>query len=86
MPDLRVTDELGQPLHAPCILSLTIPVSLSKQPESIISQQKSGSHNRKIILVDRGKWEPTDQILYRLYPRHHLALLVVFEFLTTPLS
>lgn len=28
MPDFRVTDELGQPLHAPCILNLTIPVSL----------------------------------------------------------
>lgn len=28
MPDFNVTDELGQPLQAPCIFSLTIPVSL----------------------------------------------------------
>lgn len=28
MPDFKVTDELGQPLQAPCILSFTIPVSL----------------------------------------------------------
>lgn len=44
MPDFRVTDELGQPLHAPCILSLTIPLSLRKQREHTVSEQKTGSN------------------------------------------
>ena len=36
MPDFKVTDELGQPLQAPCILSLTIPVSLKSKHQVIL--------------------------------------------------
>ncbi|KAG5574937.1 hypothetical protein H5410_055071, partial [Solanum commersonii] len=44
-PDLRVTDELGQPLHAPCIFNLTTPVSGSN-PRYKISPPSSCTAGR----------------------------------------
>lgn len=87
MPDFRVTAELGQPLHAPCICSLTIPVSLRKQPEGITFMWKLSLRQKKMYLnLDGRNWEPTYQILYKQYPHHHPVLLVVCESPVAPLS
>lgn len=40
IPDFNVTDELGHPLQAPCIFSLTIPVSLKRYHHSETMQLK----------------------------------------------
>lgn len=79
MPDLRVTEELGQPLQAPCILSFTIPVSLEEP-----SPEEDRAEGRVNSVADGAAGEARTIVLLRPSPEGKKNLRVVSAVLDVP--